>query len=149
MKIPDSNKIISVAMILGLLVVMFIVYKILGGLGLIKTAAKKKQEQAVEDIRTLEYFNPDLYKGKSFKSIGTNAASQYAEDIRKAIRGVGTNEELIYSTFNKLYNKLNISEVADAYGRKYSRDMQSDLLDDLGNKEMATLMELINSLPKN
>ena len=44
MQLPDSNKIMSAAYIAGLLLVLFFVYKILAGFGIIKTAKKKKEQ---------------------------------------------------------------------------------------------------------
>lgn len=67
MKVPDSGKIINIAMLLGMVVIMFVIYKILAGLGIIKTAAAKKADKdkavAAEDLRTGDYFDPLYQKG--------------------------------------------------------------------------------------
>ena len=157
MQTPDSGKIINIAMLIGLVIVLVVIYKIMASVGLIKTSASKQatKEQAVaaESLRTDEYFDPDYYKDKQFKSIGRNAAVQYAKDLRNAMAGVGTNEEVIYTTFGSLYNKCNISEIAEQYKDQYgfpfyimSDNLQNDLLNDLNKSEVATLMELINKL---
>ena len=159
MKLPDTNKIIGIAYLVGIVIVLFVVYKILAATGLIKTAAVKKKlalkEQATENLRTSEVFNPEYYKTQKFKSLGENFAKQLAIDIHHAVNpsiftlGLGTDEELIYVTFGKMYNKCNISEVADQYKRKYNSDLQSDLLNELTDKEAVPLFKIINELPNN
>jgi hypothetical protein len=150
-KLPDTQKIMSVVSILAVIVVIFVVYKIMTGLGLIKTGAKKKaeaeQKLSIEELRTTDYFNPEYYKDKFFKKIGVNLASDLAHELRKATRGIGTNEEMIYSAFSKLDNKVNISEVAEQYQLHYKTDLRAKLLDELSDKEKVILNELINKLP--
>lgn len=153
MKTPDlkSGQMITIAYLVGLLVVLFIVYKLLIKVGLIKSPAKKRAqaeaEAAVEMLRTDDYFSPDYYKGRQFKSLGSNQANLFAQQIRKALRGFGTNEEELYTTFSKLYNKCNVSEVAESYQLQYKNNLQADLLNDLNDKEVAELMNIINGLP--
>jgi hypothetical protein len=160
MKLPDSDKIINLATLIGLLIVIFIIYKIMASLGIIKTRASKNKDKneaaAINVIRTGEFWNPEYYKGKVFKSLGNNTAEQYARDLRDAMRGVGTDEEAIFSTFGKMYNKFNISEVSDKYKQQYgfpfyimSDNLQADLLDELSDAEAATLIKIINELPNN
>jgi hypothetical protein len=125
----------------------------MSGLGLIKSSAKKKQkaeqEAAVEMLRTDDYFNPTYFKDKKFKSIGSNAANLYAQNLRKALRGIGTAEENIFAVFGKLFNKCNVSEVAASYFLQYNRDLQADLSSELTDKEITDLMNIINDLPNN
>lgn len=161
MEAPDSGKIINIAMLIGLVVVLVVIYKIMASVGLIKTVASKavtkNQTAAAESLRTDDYFNPEYYKkvgGQNFVPIGETNAKQYAKDLRFAMGGVGTNEEVIYTTFGSLYNKCNISEIAEQYKDQYgfpfyimSDNLQNDLLNDLNKSEVATLMELINKLP--
>ena len=153
MKAPDlkSGQMITIAYLIGMVVVLFIVYKLLVKVGIIKSSAKKRAEAeqgaAVDMLRTDEYWKPDYYKGLSFKSLGSNAATLYAQTIRAGLRGFGTNEEKINVTFGKLFNKCNVSEVSEKYYLQYGRDLQTDLLNDLSDKEVASLMNIINGLP--
>ena len=151
MKVPDTGKIISLVYIAGFIIALFVIYKILSAVGIIKTGKKKREQkekaEALTELRTSDYFSPDYYKNKKFKSIGVNAADSYAVKLRKAVRGAGTDEESIYSTFGKLFNKCNISEVAERYYMKYKNDLQTDLLNDLTEKETLNLINIINALP--
>lgn len=153
MKIPDTNKIISLVYIAGFIIALIIVYKILSSIGIIKTGKRKRTEAeaaaAVKMLQTDDYFNPAYFKDKKFLSIGANAANLYAQNLRKALRGAGTDEGLVYSTFGKLYNKCNVSEVAASYYLQYGRDLQADLLGDLTDKEITALMNIVNDLPNN
>ena len=113
-----------------------------------KEVTKENVIKSVNDIRTSEYFNPDFKNGKVFNPIGDNAADLYAEELRKAVRGLGTNEERIYSTFSKLKCRMNISEVAARYYLKFKRDLRTDILGDLTDKEKTILWNLIIKLPE-
>jgi len=154
MNLPDSNKLMSAAYIVALLLILFFVYKILAGFGIVKTAKKKKEqaakEAAINDLRGVEQFTPDvniLAERQGYKL--TSASAQiYAETLRKAIRGLGTDEEAIFSIFSRLQSKRDITEIATAYRSKYDRDLLTDLLNDMTDKEKAKLMIIINNLPK-
>lgn len=155
MKIPDSNKVISIAIFIGIIVALIIVYKLLAATGLVKTKAAKKEAAdeaaAIDTVRTADIFDPTYYfkfEGK-FKSLGNNQITQMSNELFKAIVGMGTDEERIFVVFGNLYNKLNVSELAAGYKYKFGRDLRLDLLDDLGKKEMATLIAFINKLPNN
>lgn len=154
MNLPDSNKLMSAAYIVALLLILFFVYKILAGFGIVKTVKKKKEkaveEAAINDLRGVEQFTPDvniLAERQGYKL--TSASAQIsAETLRKAIRGLGTDEEAIFSIFSRLQSKRDITEIATAYRSRYDKDLLTDLLNDLTDKEKAKLMLIINNLPK-
>jgi hypothetical protein len=156
-KTPDlkSGQMITIAYIIGMLIVLFIVYKILAATGLIKTVTKKRteaeQKAAIEMARTDDYFDPMYWYDKTFKSLGKNAAEVYAQDIHNSIYGflkIGTNAEKIFSTLGKLYNKCNVSELATSYILQYDRDMRADLLNNLTKQHISDMMNILNSLPE-
>lgn len=152
MQLPDSNKLMSAAYIVALLLILFFVYKILAGFGIVKTAKKKKEkaveEAAINDLRGVQYFTPDLLaNNQGYKGL-SGQAQVYAETLRKAIRGLGTDEEAIYSIFSRLENKSQITEIATVYRSRYGKDLLTDLLNDLTDKEKAKLMIIINKLPQ-
>ena len=152
MKLPETQTITKTLYLIGGLVAIFLIYKIMTGLGLLKTRESKakdiRKEQSLSDFRTMEEFNPAYIDKNVFTKIGLNAAALYAEDLHKAIRGLGTNEERIYTTFGKLKCKGNISEVASQYFLKFNRDLRTDILNDLTDKEIVILTGIINALSK-
>lgn len=151
MKLPDSSKIFPLLYLGGALLLVFIIYKLLAGVGLIKTAAKKRQEEAEskaeEQLRSLDYFNPLLLKQyPAYKTIYPLNRTT-AEKLKKALRGLGTNEEAVFTAFAQLPNKLSISEVTLAYKVAYNRDLGTDLMNDLTDAEQVTLLKIIDKLP--
>jgi len=152
MKLPETQTITKTLYLIGGLVAIFLIYKIMTGLGILKTRESKakdiRKEQSLSDFRTMEEFNPAYIDKNFFTKIGLNAAAIYAEDLHKAIRGLGTNEERIYTTFGKLKCKGNISEVASQYFLKFNRDLRTDILNDLTDKEIVILTGIINALSK-
>ncbi len=148
---PDVGKIMSGLYIVAALIVLFVLYKILSAIGIIKTGEKKreeyKKETSLSDLRTMEQFNPSFKDTNVFTKVGLNFSNDAAEKLHKAIRGLGTDEESIYSTFATFKNKGNISEVASQYLLRYKRDLRTDILNELTKKEVPLLMDIINGLP--
>jgi hypothetical protein len=150
MEVPDTGKIMSIGYIAALLLILFFVYKILKGVGIIKSAEKKKEkaetEKAITDLRGVPQFAVTYLDNKrDYRSLDA-LAQTYAEELRKALRGLGTDEEAVYSIFSRLQRKENITEIATVYKNRYNRDLLADLLNDLTDKEKAKLMNIINSI---
>lgn len=149
-----TSQMMTIAYFAAILIALYVVYKILASVGLIKTRKKKLAEKAQTtaetELRTLEYFNPLLLKVKpaGYVPLGSSTGGMYAVLLRQAMAGLGTNEEKLFGVFGKLKNKYNISEVAAYYLVKFNRDLQSDILNELTDKEQVTLFEMINKLPK-
>ena len=150
MKTPElnTNQMITIAYLIGILVVLFVVYKVLQDLGLIKNS---KKDAAVKNLETTPYLNTEYFKGKqeTFTSVGSDNAMQYASDLRAAMQGFGTDEEAIYTTFGKFNNKINCSEVAAVYNQGFGDDLQTDLLNELSDTEKQKLWNIIDNLPNN
>lgn len=151
MKLPETENITKGLYLIGGLIMLFIVYKVMTGLGLIKTGQKKredyKKETSLSDLRTMEQFNPSYKDTNVFTKVGLNFSNDAAEKLHKAIRGIGTDEESIYTTFATFKNKGTISEVASQYLLKFKRDLRTDILNELTKKEVPILMDIINTLP--
>jgi hypothetical protein len=152
-KVPElkGGQMLTIAYVIGIIVILFIVYKLLQKVGIIKTAAARKLETdkvvSTEAVRTSDIFDPTYFAKVNHTTIGLSKANMYAEELHNAMVGWGTDEEAIYATFGKLYNKVNVSEVAAAYQVNYSQDLQSDLLNELSEKELVPLWDIINKLP--
>lgn len=131
----------------AVIVVIIFLTAILRKIGIFKTKAKKEEISNIQEIREVEYFNPTYYKTVKAKNLPENLSLELAREIRKAVRGGGTNEDRLYSAFSRMYNKTNISQVAESYYLEYKSDMKTDILNDLNKKEVSSLMELIKSKP--
>lgn len=144
----NKNLTLIIYAVVALVVIVFLA-AILKKLGVFKSKDKKEAEADLAEIREADYFNPAYYRTVKFKPLGTNQSEAFAKQIRKSLRGAGTDEEAIYSVFNQMYNKTNISEVADAYYMEYKKDMKTDILNDLSEKEVSVLMNIIKKKPLN
>jgi hypothetical protein len=152
-----SDQMVTIAYLIGIVIILFIVYKILAATGLIKTAAAKKADEAkasaIDTLRTGDIFDPEYFVGKKFNSLGAPYIAKYAEELHKAIAGAGTDEEAIFTVFGELKNKMQVSELANGYQQKYggswlsNGSLKTDLLGDLSATDAATLMAIINKLP--
>jgi hypothetical protein len=158
MEAPDSGKLINLVTLIGLVLVLFIIYRIMAATGLLKTVASKKEDAAkaaaVTDMRVMEYFNPEYYQHFGTQPLSDETGKSYAKGLRNAMAGIGTNEESIFTIFGKLPNKTAISQISWEYKQQYGfpfyilgDNLQDDLLNELSATEVTTLMKIINKLP--
>jgi hypothetical protein len=157
MKTPTKDQVVVYIYIAGAVVAVYFVYRIMVKLGLVDTFQSKQldkeKELALNQMRKGDYWRPEYYKTQRFTPLGAELAKEYANDLRKAVRGIGTDEEVIYTTFGKLNSKAQISEIAEQYRDSYiwwftggGDNLQADILDDLKEKEVLTLMDIINKI---
>ena len=148
----NKDNIMQIIYIVVGLIVLFIIMRVLKRTGILgksrRVVKKEDKAKSIQDLRSMEQFNPDYKLNKTFTPIGDNAADLYAETLRKAMKGIGTDEESIYSTFSKLKCKANISEVSARYYLKFRRDLRADILDEINDKEKIILFDIINKLPQ-
>jgi hypothetical protein len=148
----SMNKYMPILYIGGILIVVFVIFKIMTGLGLIKTGAAKKEDKdkkiAVQSVRDSEYFNPLTAQNANFKHYPVSLVDNAVQKLREAMKGFGTDEEAIFAVFEKLYNKFNICQLSAGYQLKYNSDLVTDLMNELSESEVKTLYDIINKLPK-
>jgi hypothetical protein len=162
MKTPElnTNQMVTIGYFIGILIILYIVYKILNSVGLLKTPADKREDAlkaaAVTSLRVDQYFDPNFYADKNFSALTLDEAVKAAKDLRDAMAGIGTDEEKIYTIFGTLPSKMSISQVADCYKQQYgfpfyimSDDLKADLLNELNATEVTTLMNIIETLSDN
>jgi hypothetical protein len=76
--------------------------------------------------------------------------NQFADMIRDAVQGVGTNEELIYKAFENLKSFSEFCALVKAYKSSYNVDLYTDLSSDISNEsEWARIMRPIRNLVTN
>lgn len=149
MKVPElkGGQMLTLAYFIGIAVILYIVYKFMGKIGLISSKESKKEDKAAAELRSFPYFDPLYLKDKMKSYTKLPGADLYVVELRQAIKGAGTDEEKVYAVFGKLRSKENISELALRYMDKYNSDLHADLLGELSDSEMLTLMNIINKLP--
>lgn len=147
-----NDKMIKMALVLvAALFALFFLNKILRRTGLFKGRrgkARDKKRENLKEMREIPYFSPE-YKNTitGYKELPEQIAIDNARTVRKSVRGFGTREENLYSVFQNLFNKVNISQISQQYFKIYKRDMKADILKDLKDKEKSILMDIINTLP--
>lgn len=132
------------------IVVLIILYKItkgIGRLGARRRETKEERGEAEAELRTTDLFNPLYYKDIAHAPLGEGVAKNRAITLRKSMAFLGTREEKLFGVFAGLKNKINISEISEAYYKKYKRDLRADILKELTKKEQVELLEIINALP--
>jgi hypothetical protein len=161
MKTPElnTNQMLTIGYFIGILIILYIVYKILNSVGLLKTPADKKKDAlkaaAVSSLRLDSYFDSEYYQSVStYNGLTVDDATAKALDLRNAMAGIGTDEEKIYTIFGALPSKVAISEISNRYKDQYgfpfyimSDDLKTDLLNELTADEVTNLMTIIDGLP--
>jgi hypothetical protein len=161
MKAPElnTNQMVTIGYFIGILIILYIVYKILNSVGLLKTPADKRDDAlkaaAVTSLRLDSYFDPSYFQSvTTYNGLTVNDATSKALALRNAMAGLGTDEEKIYTIFGGLPSKTSISEIANRYKDQYgfpfyimSDDLKADLLNELNATEVSTLMSIIDGLP--
>ena len=161
MKAPElnTNQMVTIGYFIGILIILYIVYKILNAVGLLKSQADKRDDAlkaaAVTSLRLDSYFDPNYFQSvNNYNGLSVGDATDKALSLRNAMAGIGTDEEKIYSIFGGLPSKTAISEVSNRYKDQYgfpfyimSDDLKTDLLNELDATEVTTLMSIIDSLP--
>jgi hypothetical protein len=161
MKAPElnTNQMVTIGYFIGILIILYIVYKILNSVGLLKTSADKRNDAlkaaSVTALRLDSYFDPNYYTTVTdYNGLSVDDATKYAKQLRDAMVGIGTDEEKIYTIFGGLPSKTSISEVSDRYAAQYgfpfyilSDDLKADLLNYLNATKITTLMNIIDGLP--
>ena len=144
----DKQKTQLVIVIIAGLLVLYFLNKILGAFGIRKSKGRLEKDAAEQSLIQMRYFEPGYYKLKTHQALGDTRAQQYANDLKKAYRGLkGTDEDAVYSTFAKLTNKTQISEIANQYYMITGKDLKARTLKELNDKEQLKLYNIIRSLP--
>jgi hypothetical protein len=68
---------------------------------------------------------------------------QYAADLNRAMVGLGTDEDAIYETFNKLQDMVAIAQIAKAYLEKYKKTLYDHLKSDMTKRELNKISEIV------
>lgn len=122
----------------------FAVYKIGQKLGIFKDANEVSVDTS-EMSATWDYSKPTP---KGARLLTANSGSLLSEKIYNAHHWYNDNEEEIYSVFRALSSQSQVTSLAYWFKQKYSEDLFYFLKSFLNDKEMATIIKIINSKPK-
>lgn len=86
-------------------------------------------------------------QGRPVRKLNAQQMNRYATQLFEAIDGWGTTETAIFEVFRSVESKYQLSQIAKYYGQKYSASLKTDLEEDLGEKEMQEISNIILSKP--
>lgn len=155
---PEGRKTLAFIVILGLLV--YIVFLILKRLGLVKSKTERDTKKEVEEYKASEklgysniskmpYFDPRYYKTytpKLHTLLPPSVALNKAVEINNAFGIFNDNEDALFGAFQNLEYKHQISQVAESFYNKYKKDLRNTLISKLSKSEVSRIVNIINSL---
>lgn len=141
------NKYINAGLIIGVLAAIY--FFIIKPLRPPTTKGQKQQTRKIEKAfkHISDYFNPDYYKKFPLYRPIDNADTRIS-NIYSALHPLmgGTNEKKLFTEFEKLKKKADISYLASLYLKKYDVSLKSDIESDLNKNEMIKIGLLISQL---
>lgn len=132
----------------------FLVYKTLRGLGIVKSAEEKKEEQKIKsiDVGTFAPLSPLYYKnlltknkGYPIKILTSNNTKAYIANLLAAKGLINDDEAVIYRVFNSIPYQSQISYLAGQFNIKTNKDLNTYLTDILSDSEKIKLINIIES----
>ena len=129
------------------IVIFYYFDKIMNMLGLNKTNEQINNETQAAALSEFPQWASEYQDTVTFRKIPAATVKSKVKELRKSMRGLGTKENNLYSVFQSLYNKANISQLSYQYYIDYNRNLKNDVLNELKKKEKSYLYEIISNLP--
>lgn len=152
--LPSINPniiIITTVSVVGL----FIAYKVLQRLGIIKSSEEIKEAKELEkNLTNLESSNYwDYNKFLSTIPQGTlvlsqGGASAYADDIWDAKGVFNDDEDKVFAVFRAMKTQSQVASLAKRFNQKYSKDLYTFIRGFFDDTEMITIKKLLDAKPK-
>jgi len=96
-------------------------------------------------VQQIRQNNPN----KNFIMLSQNKVKQYAEDLKSAVQGAGTNENEISGVFSKLNDKVAVSQVASYFSGLYGETLYDRLKEDLSDDDFKIYVtDYLNKMPE-
>lgn len=97
--------------------------------------ATKEQDDYIKDV--------EKQIDKSDLSYSNSEYTQMANKLYSAMKGIGTNENAIYDVFSQLETESDVRKLISTYGSKDGMTLQQWLIDDLSNRELQKLNDIL------
>jgi hypothetical protein len=130
---------------------LFIVYKVLQKLGIIKTSAEAQEDKQLLNLESANYW--DYNKFLTTLPAGTllltqGGATAYANDIYDAKGYFNDDEDQVFSVFRAMKTQSQVAALGKRFNQVYSKDLYSYLKGFLNDDEMLTIKKLLDAKPK-
>lgn len=140
----NPNTVLTVA---GIGLLIYATKRALVSFGVIDDANVTKPLQILE---TQDYFNPkyfEQFKNKDVLILKSDYANSLCDIIHNAKGLFNDDEDAVYSVFEKLKTKSQVSFLALRFNERYNASLKNYLKSFLNNSEMANVANIINKLP--
>lgn len=97
--------------------------------------ATKEQDDYIKDV--------EKQIDKSDLSYANSEYTQMANKLYSAMKGIGTNENAIYDVFSQLETESDVRKLISMYGSKDGMTLQQWLIDDLSNRELQKVNDIL------
>jgi hypothetical protein len=144
----DPNIIIKASVSL---VGLFIVYKVLQKLGIIKTSEEAKEEKQLANLESSNYWDFNKFLNtvpKGTLVLTQGGASAYADDIYNAKGVFNDDEDKVFAVFRAMKTQSQVASLAKRFNQKYSKDLYTFVRGFFNDDEMLTIKKLLDSKPK-
>lgn len=75
-----------------------------------------------------------------------DAIPSIVEELRKSIKGLGTNETRMINALKRIRNRAHFEAVVYMYGEEYERDLLDDIIDDIDGRNRDKVFDEINKI---
>lgn len=116
----------SILLIIITVVVIFVVKR---------KNATREQDEYIKDV--------EKQIDKSDLSYANSEYTQMANKLYSAMKGIGTNENAIYDVFSQLETESDVRKLISMYGSKDGMTLQQWLIDDLSNRELQKVNDIL------
>lgn len=146
----EDNKYKWLAIGIAALALIWIIYKVLHSIGLIKTAKEREYSEekdlAQSEIMKIPYFSPSYYKKVKKVSFTREKMRMLAKDFDNAVKNWGTDESKLAGVLAQLKRKSDVSYLNDFLITGYKYDMRDRLIDELDKTELVNVLRQLNGL---
>lgn len=97
--------------------------------------ATKEQDDYIKDV--------EKQIDKNDLSYANSEYTQMANKLYSAMKGIGTNENAIYDVFSQLETESDVRKLISTYGSKDGMTLQQWLIDDLSNRELQKVNDIL------
>lgn len=137
--------------IAGLLVFLFVVYKMMQKFGLLKTeeAAQLEKDNQSASSSLENPFSPRYFKsqpGKKIQLLKSAAAKKLADQIYNSIGNFYDDENSVYGAFRQLKYKTQVSQLADTFAKYHQADLFIYLERNFNEKEIKVIHNIVGGL---
>ena len=132
----------------GLLLLLFIVYKFLQKIHLIPT----QEDETARELGNKNFWSPSFYidaakQGKKPVILTQGSARRLSDEIWDSKGVFNDDEDAVYGVFRQLKNRAQISFLSEYFFRYKNRDLYEFLNTFMSNEELAKLSDRLSQLP--